>query len=130
MQVAINRCYGGFNLSNEAMNKLIEKNSSFLLTYTPKEWFGKNEPNEEQIVDCMKKNSNVGYKDGKIYFFEVHDKYVRIHSDLIDVLQELGPKANGCFSKIKIVNVPDDIEFEIDEYDGMESVEEIHRRWY
>ena len=38
-------------------------------------------------------------------------------------------KASGELSKLSIVEVPDDIQWEIDDYDGMESVHELHRSW-
>lgn len=48
---------------------------------------------------------------------------------LIQVIEELGPLANGRFAKLKIVDVPDDVEWEIDDYDGRETVKEKHRSW-
>jgi hypothetical protein len=35
----------------------------------------------------------------------------------------------GSFSELKIVNIPDDVEFQIEEYDGNEWVAEKHRVW-
>jgi len=48
---------------------------------------------------------------------------------LIQVIEELGPLADGRFAKLKIVDVPDDVEWEIDDYDGRETVKEKHRSW-
>ena len=45
-------------------------------------------------------------------------------------MKELGNKANGRYSELKIVEIPDGIEWEISEYDGLETVEEKHRNWY
>ena len=50
--------------------------------------------------------------------------------DLIYVVKKLGNKANGTCSELKIVEIPDGIEWEISEYDGLETVEEKHRNWY
>ena len=33
------------------------------------------------------------------------------------------------YAELKIVEVPDDVVWEIDEYDGLESISEVHRRW-
>jgi len=48
---------------------------------------------------------------------------------LIQVIEELGEMAYGSFAKLKIIEIPDDIEWEIEEYDGNEWVSEKHRRW-
>jgi hypothetical protein len=48
---------------------------------------------------------------------------------LIQVVKELGKEANGSCAELEIVEIPDGINWEIDEYDGMERVEEAHRSW-
>ena len=49
---------------------------------------------------------------------------------LVYVVETLGNEANGSFAKLRIVEIPDDVNWEISDYDGMESVEEVHRSWY
>jgi hypothetical protein len=49
---------------------------------------------------------------------------------LVEVVEELGPVANGLFAQLAIVEIPDGIEYIIDDYDGMETVAEQHRRWW
>ena len=48
---------------------------------------------------------------------------------LIRVVEELGERANSIFSDLKIVEVPDDVEWTIKDYDGIEWVAEVHRTW-
>jgi hypothetical protein len=48
---------------------------------------------------------------------------------LIAVIEEMGDLADGRYSSLKIVEVPDDMEWEVDEYDGKEWVAEKHRVW-
>ena len=48
---------------------------------------------------------------------------------LVHVVETLGNEANGRFAKLCIVEIPDDVNWEISEYDGSESVEEVHRSW-
>ena len=48
---------------------------------------------------------------------------------LIQVIEEMGSESWGFAAELKIVEVPDDIQWEIDEYDGLESISEVHRRW-
>ena len=38
-------------------------------------------------------------------------------------------KAGGCYARLEIIEIPDKVEWEIDEYDGLEWVAEKHRRW-
>jgi len=91
MKIVINRCYGGFGLSDIAMNMLKE----------------------------IKNYGN----------FNIWD-ISRTDKDLIDIVEKLGEKANGIHSKLKIITIPDLIDYEITEYDGYETVEEVHRTWH
>lgn len=54
---------------------------------------------------------------------DIHD-YVIDRTDLalIQVIEELGDKANGCFSKLCITELPEGTLYRIDEYDGREKV--------
>jgi len=46
---------------------------------------------------------------------------------LIRVVEELGDAANGACADLKIVEIPDGVDWEIEEYDGNEWVAEKHR---
>ena len=48
---------------------------------------------------------------------------------LIQVVEEFGPLANDRCSELKIVEIPDGTNWEIDEYDGIETVHEVHQYW-
>jgi len=48
---------------------------------------------------------------------------------LIKVVKEMGMNANGKFSNLKIVEIPADVEWIVQEYDGAEWVAEVHRTW-
>lgn len=48
---------------------------------------------------------------------------------LVQVVETLGEKANGRHSQLKVVEVPDDVQCTIQEYDGNEWVAEVHRTW-
>jgi len=53
----------------------------------------------------------------------------RSNPDLVSVVETLGLMANGKYSHLKVVEIPDDVQYTIDEYDGMEWVTEDHRTW-
>jgi hypothetical protein len=48
---------------------------------------------------------------------------------LVQVVEELGEFADGRHAELKIVEIPDDVKWQIDEYDGLEWVAEKHRTW-
>ena len=48
---------------------------------------------------------------------------------LVQVVKELGQEADGGFAELSIVKVPDDVKWQIEEYDGNEWVAEVHRTW-
>ena len=102
MQVVINRCYGGFGLSREAIDLYCA-----LVNIDPGTW-----------------NNLWGYyKDFQ------ERKLKRDDPVLLVIVEYLGEDADNKFSELKIVELPDDVEWRIHEYDGMESVAEIHRTW-
>jgi hypothetical protein len=120
MKVAINACYGGFGLSDEAFEKL--------LTRLGIEF--------EKVIDVQYRSLNIThyYRKGMV---DKDDGYLphyeftgnRASEDLIAVIEEMGEAANGRCADIKIVEVPDDVKWTIEEYDGNEWVAEVHRTW-
>ena len=48
---------------------------------------------------------------------------------LIQVVETLGRSADGYCARLKIVEIPEDVKFIIEEYDGAEWVAEEHRTW-
>lgn len=48
---------------------------------------------------------------------------------LVQIVQRLGMSANGAHSNLKIVEIPGDVDWLIQEYDGAEWVAEKHRTW-
>lgn len=107
MKVVINRCWGGFDLSFEAY-KLVAERKGWL--HAVDDW-----ENDYWII-----SSNV---------HSVASDLDRNDPDLIAVVEQLGNKANGDHSELKIVNIPDDVDWYIHDYDGMEKVHEHHREW-
>lgn len=61
--------------------------------------------------------------------FGIADEIKRNDPKLVECVETLGERANGRFAKLKVVEIPDNVEWEITEYDGLETIEEKHRRW-
>ena len=115
MKIVINRCFGGFSVSTAVVLRMRELGSEF----------------------AIKKVVLVGeaYDDGEVCkpFGDMDSNYLtgldRNDPILVQAVEELGEAASGSLAKLKIVEVPDGTNYEIDEYDGMETVEESHNSW-
>ena len=62
--------------------------------------------------------------------FAFSDYGKRNSPELIACVKKLGKLANGRHANLKIIEIPDDIEWEIYEYDGIESIHKKHQSWY
>ena len=113
MKIVINKCYGGFGLSEEAVLLYAKKKGLNLIV----------ERDKGLKINHYYLNEK---KDGN-YFSERDIQ--RNDLILIEVVNELGEKADGFCSELKIVEIPDDVEWIIEEYDGKEWIAEDHRRW-
>ena len=122
MKVVINRKFGGFGLSQEALRELQKR-----LT-----------PDSELVIRETEFDPDNPEAYSKLYMFPdaeefegVEDPLVSTRSNpqLIEVVEELGSRANGLCADLKIVEIPDDVDVVIEEYDGDEWVSEVHRTW-
>jgi len=48
---------------------------------------------------------------------------------LVDVVERLGHEADGSHAFLEVVEIPNGVAWEIEEYDGKEWVSEVHRTW-
>jgi hypothetical protein len=61
---------------------------------------------------------------------ELYDTDIaRDSQQLLSVVLNLGVRANGPYARLKVVTIPDDVQWTIHEYDGSEWVAEVHRTW-
>lgn len=153
-KVVINRCYGGFGLSTEALLYLVKKKSPLIKKMSLYEYCGGGRKYEElhgknavkETIENEKKRlvrlNSKYYTDtfGTRLIDNSYNVYLmnsessrcedlRDHPDLIDTVETLGEKANGFCAKLEIITIPYGVEFEIEEYDGLEHVAEKHRTW-
>ena len=113
MEIVINKCFGGFGISHDAMLRYAEIKG--LVLAFKKSQYGSYEYYLDKIMD----NDH--------YFW--YGKIERTDPALIQVVKELGEKANGDYASLEVVKIPDGINYEIDEYDGIETIHESHRSW-
>lgn len=157
MKVAINVCYGGFSISPLATKRLAELNGQECYffktdyqgdpdTYLPVTLEEASEgrmmfysafsiPNPNELVPQKgwqerspeeRQISNANYQK---YSLGSGRELDRADPKLIQVIEELGVKANGGCAKLKIVEIPDGTDYEIDECDGLEHIAEKHQTW-
>lgn len=132
MQIVINKCFGGFCLSNEAFEMYLELKGIKYYKYpgllgsdyyrVPKEKY-------EKLSEMWhKEDGNYKRINAKNWFLSDRD-IKRNDPLLIKVVKELKNRANGRCAELKIVRIPNNIEWEIDEYDGLETIDEKHKSW-
>lgn len=66
-------------------------------------------------------------RDGLVY--EQDKPLFRDDPDLVAVVEALGSQAAGPHARLKVVEIPDNVHWFIQDYDGIERVAEIHRCW-
>jgi hypothetical protein len=111
-KIVINTCYGAFSLSHKAFRRLRELGHQQALQAvdTGHYWPSACRPDEPSLNQCATGIS-------------------RDDSLLIKVVEELGPEANGHCASLKIVEIPADIQWDIQGAHGVERVREAHREW-
>lgn len=151
-KVVINNCFGGFSLSKKAVARMAELQGRpcYFFTSTlgkddryapttldakdfmwtafdipnPNEALAADKPWHEMTMD-EKMAHNAKYTSHIINEREGD----RTDPILIRVVEELGEEADGMCARLKIVEIPDGVEWVIDEYDGNETIDEKHRSW-
>ena len=113
-KVVINGKYGGFDLSDQG-----------------KELYGRLKGLNLKKVKSEFSSGFAYYMDGiedDDHYFSV-DELERDDPILVGVVTALGEAASTKLSKLKVVEIPDDVEYTIEEYDGLEHLAEKHRTW-
>ena len=135
MKVVVNRCFGGFGLSAEAIRRYLELKGKPCFFY--KEHFGgknlivradgeEGEFHAYTVTKDLGDRPSCGELNDNIFS---DDSIERFDPDLLAVVEKMGDEANGRHAKLEIVEIPDDVKWEISDYDGNEKVEECHRSW-
>ena len=113
MKIVINADYGGFGLSEEAIRRYATKAGLKLIESGPDKYgfthFYRNELGEDN------------------YFID--RDIPRNDESLVAVVEEMGEESWGRYSELKVVEIPNDVNWYIEEYDGLEWIAERHRTW-
>ena len=155
MKLVKNVCYGGFSLSPKGVKRYAELKGKdcyfFKIDYKDMDkryipitleeaekemmWFAYSVPNPQDF------NLNVADDDGLYKSANERAEKIsldirtsdRTDPDLIKVVEELGGEhrkgASGRFAKLKIVEIPDGLDWEIDDDDGWETIREKAKKW-
>lgn len=131
MKVVINRCYGGFGLSDAAYEKLIEWGVPV------RAWAEEARDPKTRRVQPRSENDGEVIFDNALSdeppipsrYWDTWTRDNRSHPLLVRVVEELGSKASDKLARLCVVEIPDDVEWTIEEYDGYEHVAEVHRTW-
>ena len=143
MKVVINADYGGFGLSPKALKYVADKLGQPIYFFKSSYAYGKYtyipiSPEEAHRSIWGLRAFNIPDPGSVADLNENYDKYnwsfsryfeSRADPLLVEVVEALGDEANGSHAKLKIVEIPDDVEWTIQEYDGWEWVAEKHRTW-
>ena len=112
-KILINSDFGGFSLSDKAIELFLNKNDVKFTTQEKKSLFS-----------------------GRNLIFYINGEHFTEHSlkrddfALIETVEELGLKESGDnFAALKIVEIPYDVEWVLKEYDGSEWIAQKHRTW-
>lgn len=136
MKIVINSCYGGFSLSDKATKLYWERKLGvpvFIVQqtgYYPNYSYKISEGEEDSFDSYASTTNNLELfeKDFNNYYLTNRPEE-RDDPVLIQVVEELGKEANGTCANLNIIEIPEDVCWEISEYDGYERVEETHRSW-
>lgn len=141
-QIVINKCHGGFGLSDKAVLRYMElagravyPEATDSAIIGPTYWLvpaGPARYNDAVISaawDTMtteeRQAANTLWDEQVFYPRDV----ARDDSLLVQTVRELGEEAGNWACVPTIVEIPDDVEWELEEYDGLEWIAEKHRTW-
>ena len=115
-KIVYNNCYGGYTLSDKAIDWLSEHGSESTKNFIAHKRIEAKEK-EDFSSASQERVDNI-----KFYVMDAVRSFLNRHDpDLSAVVEALGKEVNGTFSELAIMEIDEDKYF-IDEYDGRESV--------
>ena len=117
-KVVYNDCYGGYALSDKAIEWLSEHGSEKTKQFIAQKRVEAN----EKIMDYVSKVRGTANSTRKFYVMDAVRSFLERHDpDLVAVVEALGKEVNGTFSRLAIEEIDGDM-YNIEEYDGKETV--------
>jgi hypothetical protein len=138
MKVVINACFGGFSISRQAAefmaargNKLAQRElDEHDATLTAFEHYKRHGKPLEGRSDFEAGMFDIDIKyGGKPKFYGHMSDLERNDADLVAAVEALGGDADGEHANLRVVEIPDGVDYQISEYDGNEHIAEKHRTW-
>lgn len=129
MKVVINKCYGGFSLSAKAVMRYAEL-AGITLYRDDDKWIDHfyTVPVEEYRRLAAKSQQLKDYSLTNAVYFSYRN-IERNDPHLVQVVEEMGEESWGKVAELAVVEIPDDVHWDIAEYDGNEWIAESHRTW-
>jgi hypothetical protein len=123
-KVVINTRHGGFELSQKAIQKLIDEHGYEVTGVKDGEY-------ENPDADIVSDEGVFEDKDvAEAFLMHTFVDSKRADPSLVQVVEELGEEeASGRLSNLKVVEIPDDVDWKIVNREGVEHVAEKHRTW-
>lgn len=142
-KVVINDQYGGFGLSHEAVMRYLEltgqdvwpeESDRFSRLVGPTYWLvAPDSPRvQPQPEDWFEMSLQERAAHNAAYSAQVFSPREIARDDpyLVQVVEELGGKtAAGDHATLKVLVIPADVDWQIEEHDGLEWIAEKHRTW-
>ena len=137
-KIVINKCFGGFGLGIEAQKLINKLGCPHTEVKTEQQYFGGDSMKEFDIEhygsveNAHKQHAEfceIPFSNGKLIRDDHDDRSNRGCPVLIKVVEKMGKKSWGKHAELKIVEIPDGVEWSIEEYDGSEWISEKHKTW-
>lgn len=134
-KIVINKCHGGFGLSALAVKEIAALQGRECFFFEN----GSENASPRQLsidetgdVFCWSAFDTADIAEVKADY-DAHvlgtSTIARDDAHMVAVVEQLGDRANGKYAELAVVEIPDDVEWIIDEYDGVERIAEVHRTW-
>ena len=135
MKIAINACFGGFSLSRKALARLAHLQGRECHHFSH-EIGGRYAPADEGSArfpnfsfDIPNPNEAVAGNSEAYARHAIQEPIDRSDPLLVQTIEEMGDEASGTYARVRIVEIPDGVDWEIEEHDGLETIHEKHRSW-
>jgi hypothetical protein len=138
-KIVINTCYGGFGLSYDGVMLYAKYAGIDLRAHVyafsngcrdlnkPVEYDPKIHSQYDICYSIISTNDGCTQPNRRFYVSAIN----RDDPILVRVVEELGESASGTYAELKVVEIPDDVEWYVDDIrdTGIEYVDEVHRSW-